>query len=110
MPPETIGLDMPRLIERVHAAARLADPKTISFRRLATRSRREFNPKNGWMIPLRYGDDDVYAVELVPCEPGDPGAVAIHRHHDPQQCRVDAQVLYDLWAEEEEQRASGAEE
>jgi hypothetical protein len=95
----TFELDMPRLVERVQAAARMIHDKTFQFRRLATRSRRQFNPRNGWMIPLNNGTDDVYAVELVPCQPEEEGAVAIHRDHDTPQLRTDSQVLFDLWLE-----------
>lgn len=99
MPDTGTGIEMPRLIERVHAAARMIHAKTFQFRRLASRSRAQFNPRNGWMIPLKNATDDLYAVELVPCTEDDDGAVAIHRDHDSSQLRLDAQVLYDLWAE-----------
>ncbi len=94
-----IGIEMPRLIERVHAAARMIPGRTFQFRRLATRSRTQFNPRNGWMIPLIGASDDLFAVELVPCGDDDERAVAIHRDHDASQLRLDAHVLWDLWAE-----------
>jgi hypothetical protein len=95
----TIHLDMPRLVERVQAAARMIQGKTYQFRRLETRARAQYNPRSGWMIPLVNGDDTYFAVELVPCDADEPGAVAIHRHHDANQARLDAEVLFDLWAE-----------
>jgi hypothetical protein len=94
-----VGLDMPRLIERVHAAARMIRGKSPQFRRLTTRSREQFDPASGWMVPLNGGTPELYAVELVPCDEDDLNAVAIHRDHDSDQLRLDAQVLYDLWAE-----------
>jgi hypothetical protein len=110
MPEEAIGIDMPRLIERVHAAARRIRSKSIQFRRLETRTRAQcVADRAGWTIPLVNGSDSLFGVELVPCTEDDEGAVAIHHNHDTAQLRLDAQVLWDLWAESLPDRTDNAE-
>ena len=103
--PEMV-VDMARLAERVRAAAWMVPAKETHWRRLETRSREQFNRRSGWMIPLQGGTAEVFAVELVPCDPDDPGAVSLQRHQSAEQIRLDAEVLYDLWVEEVAQRTS----
>jgi hypothetical protein len=98
MPEQTL-VDMARLEERVRAAARLIPRKDRQWRCLITRTRDEYNPKGHWVIPLRQPTHDCYAVELIPCDPDDPGSVSLHKEELPEQIRLDAQVLYDLWVE-----------
>lgn len=100
MADRTIVVDMTQLEERVRAAAWMIPEKETRWRRLATRSRGEFDPKSGWMIPLDGGTEDRFAVELVPCDADEPGAVSMQKNELPEQIRLDAQVLYDLWEEE----------
>lgn len=99
MPYEKMAVDFDQLAERVRAACWGMPPGEVEFRRLATRSRGEYNPKNGWMIPLKNGTHDVYAVELVPCDADAPGAVSLRKDHDRFQIRINTQSLYDLWVE-----------
>jgi hypothetical protein len=96
---EQMLLDMVRLEERVRAAARLIPKKEIQSRCLATRTRHEYNAANPWVIPLHHPTPDCYAVELVPCDEDDPGSVGLHKEELPEQIRIDAQVLYELWIE-----------
>jgi hypothetical protein len=108
--PERMLLDMARLAERVRAAAWMVPAKDTHWRRLETRTREQFSPRSGWMIPLRDGASEMFAVELVPCDPDDPGAVSIQRHQSAEQIRLDAEVLYELWLEEQPQGAGAAAE
>jgi hypothetical protein len=93
-------LDMDRLEARVRAAARLVPRKEMQWRRLVTRSREEFDHKAHWMVPLHHPTHDCHAVELVPCDADDEGAVTLHKEELPEQIRLDARVLYELWMEQ----------
>jgi hypothetical protein len=93
-------LEMPRLEERVRAAARLVPRKDVQWRCLATRSRAQFSPRSQWMIPLNSPTHECFAVELIPCDADHPGAIPLRKEELPEQIRTDAHVLYDLWYEQ----------
>jgi hypothetical protein len=95
------AVDMAVLEERVRAAARMVPQKETRWRRLEARTREQYNPRSGWMMPLVEGTRARFAVELVPCEADDPGAVPIQKSESHEQARLDARVLYDLWEEEQ---------
>lgn len=99
MPYDKMAVDFDQLAERVRAACWRMPAGEMEFRRLATRSKDAYDPKNGFMIPLKRGTHDCYAVELVPCDADAPGAVSMRKDHDPYQIRIDAETLYDLWVE-----------
>lgn len=96
-----VQIDMAVLEERVRAAAWMVPEKEVRWRRLETRTRDRYDPRSSWMVRLHPGTDDKYAVELVPCDADDPGAMSLQKHQLPEQLRLDAQVLYDLWEEEQ---------
>ena len=98
---ERITFDMARLEERVRAAARRIDHKNgTEWRRLESRSRAQFDPRSGWMIPLEHGTTDIYAVELVPSADGAPGSVMLRRNADDAEIRTSAEAIYEMWVEE----------
>lgn len=98
---DPVTFDIERLEERVRAAARqLPAPEGSEFRRLETRRREEYDPGSGWMIPLKKGNRDVYAVELVRCDPDAPGAVLIQQNSSDLAVRTAAQAMYEMWIEE----------
>lgn len=99
MSDSTFTFDLNQLAERTRAACWRIPAGETAFRRLETRSRDQYDPKNGFMIPLKRGTRECYAVELVPCDPDDAGAVSLRKDHDQNQIRIDAEVLYDLWIE-----------
>jgi hypothetical protein len=92
-------LEMPRLEERVRAACWMVPPKEIQWRRLETRTRERYDPKASWMVPLHRATPECYAVELVPCDADDPGAVSLHKLQTADQIRMNAQLLYEEWME-----------
>ena len=96
---ESMLLELPRLEERVRAASWLVPRKEIQWRRLETRTRDQYDPNSSWMIPLTRGTPEVFAVELVPCDPDDPGAVSVQKNHTADQIRADARIMYDEWME-----------
>lgn len=93
------AVDMVVLEERVRAASWMVPEKETRWRRLETRTGAEYDPRSSWMIPLRPGTPERFAVELVPCDADDAGAVSLQKNLSPEQLRLDAQVLYDLWEE-----------
>jgi hypothetical protein len=103
MADRTLLVDMAVLEERVRAATWLVPEKGTRWRRLAGRTHEQYaasTARSSWMILLRPGTAELFAVELVPCDPGEPGSVSLQKNQSPEQIRLDAQVLYDLWEEE----------